>query len=404
VTARTTAPAAAPARSAVRAAAPLVLGVLLVAANLRPTLTSVGPVLPELQADLGLRATGAGALGALPLLTFAAAAPLVPRLARRLGAEPLLVLALAVLVAGTVLRSVSGPAGVFAGTVVLAAGIGAANVLLPVVVKTRLPERVGLVTSWYAATLTVAAALASGVAVPIAQASAAGWRAALGCWSVLALAALLAWLPAARRAGRARRSADGPAAALGVLPWRSPLAWQVTAYMGLQSLGFYAVVAWLPSLLVDRGASPTAAGVQLLVLQLAGLVAGLAVPVVLRASADQRALAVTGGALFLVGFAGLALVPEWSWVWTVLTGAGAGSSFTLSLTLLALRSSGAAGAAALSAMAQSVGYLVAAAGPVAVGALHDATGGWTASLLLLVVVAAAQVVVGLGAGRARLVR
>jgi len=401
----TPAPALAPQR--VRSAVPLVLGVLLVAANLRPTLTSVGPVLPDLQADLGLSATGAGVLGALPLLTFAATAPLVPRLARRLGPEPLMVVSLAVLLAGTVLRSLSGPAGVFAGTVVLAAGIGAANVLLPVVVKTRMPERVGLVTSWYAATLTIVAALASGVAVPVAEASAAGWRAALGCWSALALAALLAWLPAAVRGGRAaraRRSDGSPTAALGVLPWRSPLAWQVTAFMGLQSLGFYAVVAWLPSLLVDRGASAAAAGVQLLVLQLAGLLGGLAVPVVLRALPDQRAVAAGGGALFLVGFAGLALLPGGSWVWTVLVGLGAGCSFTLALTLLALRSSGAAGAAALSAMAQSVGYLVAAAGPVAVGALHDATGGWTAPLLLLVVVAAAQVVAGLGAGRAVVVR
>lgn len=381
----------------------LVAGVLLVAADLRPALTSVGPVLPALRADLGLSATAAGSLSALPLLAFAAASPLAPRLAHRLGVERCVVLALAVLAAGTVLRSVAGPVGLFTGTAVLAAGIGTANVLLPALVKSALPDRVGVVTSWYAATLTLAAALASGVAVPVAEASAGGWRTALGCWSVLAVVGALAWLPATRAGARRRAGAAAPAPVAHRTPWRSGLAWQVAAFMALQSLGFYSVVAWLPSVLVDRGASAASAGAQLLAFQLVGLVGGLAVPLLLRGRADQRAAATASAVLSGTGYLGLALAPGLTGLWTVAAGLGAGTSFTLALTLIALRSADAARAASLSTMAQAAGYLVAAAGPLAVGAVHDVTGAWTAPLLLLALTTVPEAFAGRGAGQDRVV-
>lgn len=386
-----------------------VLGILLVAANLRPALISVGPVLPALRADLGLGATLAGVLTALPLLAFAAVALITPALARRLGAERALVLALALLVVGTAARSVGGTVLVFAATAVLAMGIGTANVLLPVLVRSAVPHQVGLVTSWYVATLTLVAAAAAGLAAPIAAATAGGWRTALGCWTALCLAALVAWLPAARRrapqraapAGQAGRSANPGQAAASV--WGSATAWAVAAFFGLQSTIFYSVIAWLPTVLLERGTSATSAGLYLLVYQVAGLLSGLALPLALRRRPDQKMVAAAAAAFSMVGCAGLALAQPgpWTWVWAVSGGIGSGALFTLALTLIALRAADAPAATALSAMAQSCGYLLAAAGPVAVGALHEASGGWTLPLLLLAAVAAAAGVAGLRAGAAR---
>ncbi|SDQ15123.1 MFS transporter [Quadrisphaera sp. DSM 44207] len=389
-----------------RSAALVVVGVLLVAANLRPALTSVGPVLPALRADLGLSATAAGWLSALPLLAFAATSPLVPRIARGLGAERTVLVALAVLLAGTLLRSGGGSTALFAGTVVLAGGIAAANVLLPVVVVGALPQRVSAVTSWYVATMTLVAALASGLAVPVAEASRSGWRTALGCWSALAVLGAALWLPTAlraRRERRARRAAGAAAPAARRLPWGSPLAWAVTTYLALQSLGFYTMVAWLPTIAADAGTSARGAGLLLLLYQLVGLVAGLLVPLLVRRSPDQRAVAAGAALLSATGFGGLALLPSLAPVWVCCAGAGAGLSFTLALTLVALRSADAPGAASLSAMAQTAGYLVAAAGPLLAGALGEATGGWTAPLLVLVAVAVVNAAAGLRAGRSAVV-
>ena len=400
----------------------LVAGVLLVAANLRPALTSVGPVLPALRADLGLGATTAGALTALPLVAFAAVALVTPAAARRLGPERTLVLGLVLLLVGTAARSAGGPVVLFAATGVLAVGIGTANVLLPVLVRSALPERVGLVTSWYAATLTLMAAAASGLAVPIATAAAGGWRTALGCWAVLALAAALVWAPAALRRGpvpgRPVPAGTGPPDAPGAPsteaadpgrrvggPWRSATAWAVAAYFAVQSAIFYSVVAWLPTVLVDRGAGATGAGLHLLVYQLTGLLSGLALPLALRGRADQRAVAAVSSGFALVGCTGLALsgAGAWTWVWTVVGGVGSGATFTLALTLIALRAADAAGSAALSAMAQSSGYLVAAAGPVVVGVLHETTGGWSLPLLVLALAAGVGALTGQRAGVARTV-
>lgn len=392
-----------PTRRAGRSVVLLVLGVLLVAANLRPALTAVGPVLPELRADLGLSAAAAGALTALPLLAFAGGGLVTPALGRRLGTERSLVLALLVLAAGTAVRSATDDLGVFAGTVVLSLGIGAANVLLPAVVKANLPTRVPLVTSWYAATLTLAAASASGIAVPIAQASAGGWRTAIGCWGVLAVVATLAWLPAALRRRTRPPRGSAAAASVGGSPWRSRVAWAVAGYFALQSAVFYSVVAWLPTVMIDRGQDPTVAGLFLLTYQLMGFLGGLTVPLLLRGRADQRGVTTLVSGTSAIGLLGLALLPGSELVWIVVAGLASGALFTLALTLITARSVDAARSASLSAMAQSSGYLVSAAGPIVVGTLHEVTGSWTLPMALLGVLAVGGVVVGRPAGAARFV-
>lgn len=387
----------------VRAAAPsgpsmvwLLVGVVLVAANLRAALTGVGPLLPGIEASTGLSGTWTGLLGALPLLTFAATSPLVGRTAHRYGASRALVTSLAVLTAGLLIRSVPGVPFVFVGTVVIAAAIAYGNVLLPSVIKSTVPEdRIGQVTGLYVTAMGLLAAVSSGISVPMADHLPGGWRTALGVWAALAVLAFGFWVPLWRRTGAAAATPAGRER----IPWRSPLAWQVSVFMGLQSLGFYTTIAWLPSIVHDHGVGEAAAGWQLFLYQIVGLVASSALPVFARRCKDQRLLAAAASAIVALGFALLAVAPQLAVVSSVLTGLGGGACLVLALAFQSQRAADASQAAALASMAQSVGYLVAAVGPLLLGALHELTGGWTLPLMLLVALTLAQAVVGAGAGR-----
>ncbi|MEU5692775.1 MFS transporter [Actinosynnema sp. NPDC020468] len=372
----------------------LVWGLLVVAANLRAGLTGVGPLLDRVQADLGLAPAVAGLLNTLPLLAFAALSPMVPRLAARWGAERLLGGALVVLTLGIAVRWVPTAVGLFAGTVLIGAGIAVGNVLLPSLIKRDFPNKVGLLTSAYATVMGGIAAVASGVAVPISEVAPGGWHTALGFWIVLALVSIALWLPqmrAVRPASQAIRRRR--------LPWNSGLAWAVTAFMGLQSFGFYVVVTWLPQVFQDNGVSPAAAGWLLFLFQAVAVLTSLAVPAALRWARDQRGLATVSSAVLLVGYLGLFAVPEWALLWSVVLGLGGGACLVLALAFFSIRAQDPSVAGALSAMAQSIGYLLAAVGPVVFGLLHTVSGGWRAPLLLMCVVAAAQTVVALVAGR-----
>ncbi|NGO68570.1 CynX/NimT family MFS transporter [Streptomyces boncukensis] len=380
----------------------LVWGLLVVAANLRSPLTGVGPLLERVQTDLGLAPAVAGLLNTLPLLAFAGVAPLVPRLAARWGPERLLGFALAVLTLGIAVRWIPAATGLFAGTVLIGAGIGVGNVLLPSLIKRDFPTRVGLLTCAYATVMGGVAAVASGVAVPVGRSAPGGWHTALGCWIALALVACVLWLPRMRAPRAAPPPGPGasPEGARGHrLPWRSPLAWAVTAFMGLQSLGFYVVVTWLPQVFQDSGSSAVAAGWLLFLFQVVAVGTSLVVPAALRWARDQRAVAVAGSAVLLAGYLGLLAAPEWALLWSVVLGLGGGASLVLALAFLSLRAQDAAAAGALSAMAQSVGYLLAAAGPVVFGLLHTVGSGWRAPVLLLVAAAVGQVCVAPAAGR-----
>ncbi|MEV4576520.1 MFS transporter [Nonomuraea jabiensis] len=371
----------------------LVWGLLVVAANLRASLTGVGPLLDQVQADLGLAPAVAGLLNTLPLLTFVALSPLVPRLAARWGAEQLLGGALVVLTLGIALRWVPAAAGLFGGTVLIGAGVAVGNVLLPSLIKRDFPTRVGLLTSAYATVMGGVAAVASGVAVPISEVAPGGWYTALGCWVLLALAAVLLWLPRLRAPRRAAQAIRGHR-----LPWGSGLAWAVTAFMGLQSLGFYVVVTWLPQVFQDNGMSAGGAGWLLFLFQAVAVLTSLAVPGAMRWARDQRALATICSAVMFLGYLGLLVAPGMALLWSVVLGLGGGACLVLALAFISLRAQDASMAGALSAMAQSIGYLLAAAGPVAVGLLHTVSSGWQAPIMLMCVAAAGQTIVALVAG------
>ena len=384
-----------PPRSTRRSGHALLLwGLLVVAANLRASLTGVGPVLDRVQADLELAPAVAGLLNTLPLLAFAALSPMVPRLAVRWGPERLLGGALVVLTLGIAVRWLPSAVGLFAGTVLIGMGIAVGNVLLPSLIKRDFPANVGLLTSAYATVMGGVAAVASGVAVPISEVAPGGWYTALGCWIGLALVAVVLWLPQMR----APRPAPEPAGRQR-LPWGSALAWAVTAFMGLQSLGFYVVVTWLPQVFQDSGVSPAAAGWLLFLFQAVAVVTSLAVPAALRWARDQRAVATVSSLVLLAGYLGLLVAPGWALVWSIVLGLGGGACLVLALAFLSLRAQDATVAGALSAMAQSIGYLLAAVGPVVFGLLHTVSSGWHAPVALLCVAAAGQVVVAMVAGR-----
>ncbi|MER6018355.1 CynX/NimT family MFS transporter [Streptomyces anulatus] len=378
----------------------LLWGLLVAAANLRASLTGVGPLLDRVQDDLGLAPALLGLLNTLPLLAFAALSPMVPRLAARWGDERLLGAALAVLTLGIAVRWVPSAVGLFGGTVLIGAGIAVGNVLLPSLIKRDFPTKVGLLTAAYATVMGGVAAVASGVAVPISEVAPGGWSTALGGWVLIALIAVLLWLPQMRTAPSAPQAARGQHR----LPWRSGLAWAVAAFMGLQSLGFYVVVTWLPQVFQDNGVSAAKAGWLLFLFQAVAVLTSLAVPGALRWARDQRALAAICSAILFLGYLGLLVAPEPALLWSIVLGLGGGACLVLALAFLGMRAQDAAGAGALSAMAQSIGYLLAAVGPVVFGLLHTVSSGWQVPLVLMCVAAAGQTAVALVAGRGTVLR
>ncbi len=377
----------------------LLLGILVIAASMRASITAVGPLLSTIARAYGLSGTEAGLLTALPVLGFAAFSPYAPRLARRVGMERALVVAMLVLATGSAVRSLPWEPALFVGTAMLASGIAVANVLLPALVKEHFLRRQSTITGLYVTAMSLIAAIASGVANPLATVLPAGWRAALAVWAILAVAAVVLWLPRARSVShQGRLPAHAP------MPWRSLVAWQVTAFMGLQSLGFYVMIGWLPSVLESHHVGKSAAGLQLFAYQFVSLVASLGLPLIADRQRDHRALAAVTAACCACGYAGLLFAPGLSLLWVLIAGSGTGALLVLALSFMALRAAGTAQVAALSAMAQSGGYLVAAAGPFLFGALHAASGSWTPSLVMLLASAFALLVVGLGAGSPQKVR
>ncbi|WP_433263968.1 CynX/NimT family MFS transporter [Actinosynnema sp. CS-041913] len=376
----------------------LAIGVALAAANLRPAVTSLASVLGDVRGSLGVSTAWTSALTAVPTLCFGFAAFLAPWLGRRLGMARAVALSLLVLTAGLVLRIVDGPAVVLGGTFVACAGIAVCNVLIPVVVKDSFPGRVGVVTGVY--TAVMAAGAAAGAAfTPGLESLLGSWRLAVGAWAFLSLAALLVWLAGARHGEVVR--AEAPRVASKRSLARSPLAWVITVFFGLQSLLAYTVMGWLPQILGDAGVDRTTAGLLLAVTMVLGVPVSLIVPPLAARRAGQSGMVLGLGLLSVAGVLGLALAPSYApGLWVVLIGVGMGM-FPLALVMISLRTSSTSDTARLSAMAQSIGYLISAAGPFAFGVLRGATGTWTVSMLVLVALLVLLTALGWIAGRPR---
>lgn len=391
-----------PVRTAAHAAGrhPVAIGAVLVliGLNLRFAIAAVSPVLDDLRAGLGLSSVGAGLLTTAPVLCFGVAAPLAPLLARRVGQEVLLLGCMLGVAAGVAIRAVPEVLPVFAGTLVLGIAIAVANVLMPSVVKRRFAKP-GLMMALYTTSLSVAAAIAAATSVPFEHLT-GSWHAGLELWAIPALLAAALWLPATHVAGA--RSSPGSHASVRL--WRDRTAWWVTIAFGVQSLLFYGLLTWLPDVLRAAGMSSGRAGAMLSIAMLCGVPASLLLPVVAARVRDQRALALVPPLFWAAGLLGVLLAPRSATVlWMVLLALGQGSGIALVLTLIVLRSPDAGRAASLSGMAQGAGYALAAAGPLVLGAVHQATGSWHDPLLLMLAFAAVLLVSGVGAAAPRFV-
>ncbi|MET9316462.1 MFS transporter [Kribbella sp. NPDC003505] len=369
----------------------------VVALSLRPALTAVGPVLPRIGLDLQLGEAAQGLLGTLPLLAFAAASPLVHLASRRFGMERAVFVSLLVLAAGSALRPYTGQAGLWIGTAVVGGAIAVGNVLVPVILKRDYAAHVSRATGIYTAFITGGAAIASILAVPIADA--VDWRLSLAVWGGLAVLVAVIWLP--RTLSPAPMPPAGAAdEAPPVSVWRQPMAWLVTGFMGLQSTSFYLFVNWLPTIeITTGGVSERSTGVHLFVFQVFGLIGGLSVPLLLKHPTNQRAGLMTASTPILVALLGLLLAPHLAIVWAIVGGLGQGAGLVAALSLISLRGRGHHETTQLSGMAQAVGYTLAAAGPVVAGYLVQVTGGWSTTLVVFAVLAAIQVTLGFVAGR-----
>ena len=373
----------------------LLLGLVLVALNLRPALSSMSPVLGDVSRSLGLSGSQAGLLTTLPVLCLGLFAPLAPMLARRFGSERVILGILLCLAGGIALRSAFGSVGLFAGSLIAGASIGVIGVLLPGIVKRDFPAHAGTLMGIYTMALCLGAALAAGATVPLSHYFDDDWALGLGFWLLPAVLAALCWLPQARQGHGVHHVAFRVRGL-----WRDPLAWQVTLYMGLQSSLAYIVFGWLPSILIGRGLSPTEAGLVLSGSVIVQLISALAAPMLATRGKDQRLAIVVVMVLTLAGLFGCLYAPLGGlWGWAVVLGIGQGGTFALALTLIVLRSRDAHVAANLSSMAQGVGYTLASLGPFAVGLVHDVTGGWNAVGWIFAVLGVGALVFGLKAGR-----
>ncbi|ASA20323.1 CynX/NimT family MFS transporter [Paenibacillus donghaensis] len=379
----------------------LVLGIICVAAALRAPFTSVGALLGMIRDDLGLSNTLAGAITTLPLLAFALLSPFAPRLARRFGTANVLMVAMLTLSIGILIRSGSGTALLFTGTALIGLSIAVCNVLLPGLIKGSFPARIGLMTGVYTVSMNICAAAASGISVPLAEHNGFGWRSTLAMWFLVALVATLLWIP------QMRKMAGGSTARLGqssIRVWRSPLAWQVTLFMGLQSLLYYVLIAWFSVILGERGMSSSQAGWILSIMQLAQLPFTFFVPLWAGRMNNQRILVLITFLLFITGISGIWVgSSDWMVVWAICIGIAGGFAFGLAMMFFSLRTRSTREASELSGMAQSVGYLLAATGPPLFGLLHDMTDSWNVPLALLAAASVLLLVAGLGAGSSRFV-
>ena len=400
----------------------LIVGVAALGFNLRGAITSLPPVFPELAGSLGLSAAAVSVLAATPVICFGVVSGFAASLSRRLGEERVLLAALIALMAGLLLRAAAPGAMLFPGTVLAAAAIAVMNVLLSSLIKRRWPQRAGFLIGLYITALSVGAITGSLVSVPLWRATGGSVAVTLGWLAGPAALAALLWLPQVRHAARTRAAsapadrpeADRPEAGQPdagrpdagrprpVAVYRYPLAWQVTVFMGVQSLLYYAALSWLPEILRDRGVSAAAAGGLLALMGAGNLAVSLVVPIVAQRMRAQYWLVVPTVAAMAVGLAGTVYAPLGSAaIWVLILGAGQNAALSLAIFFTMARAPHPAAAASLSSMAQAIGYLLASLGPLEVGLLHSATGSWNVPLAVLFGLTGILLVAGLLAARPR---
>ncbi|WP_240482426.1 MFS transporter [Microbacterium sediminis] len=384
----------------------LLAAICVIGINMRVTITGVGPLLEQMSASTGSTVATLSTLTSVPVFTWAVLSSFAHPLSHRFGLNRVVLWSLLLLAVGTAVRSLPGPVfSLWFGTLLVGIALAVANVLLPAVVKRSFGTRVPLVTSIYTALFAGCGALASGLVVPISYAAEPsggdlGWRVALLAVAATLPVALVLWALHMRRFGRdpgrpfARRADRGPSV------WGDPVAWLVGLYMGVQAISFYVMITWLAPYSRSLGRSEVVAGFDVMIFQIVGVIGSLSVPLVMRGRMEKWVPAALP-VLAVLGFGGILVAPQALLLWIVLAGLCSGGSIACALTLMATRARDHHTASALSGMAQSVGYVIAAMAPIAFGALHTATGGWAASWTFLTVNAVVQIALGIAVGRDR---
>lgn len=377
----------------------LLIGILLIGSNLRAPLTSVGSLVPVIRDSLEVSNSTIGTITTLPLLAFALISPFAPKMAHKFGMERTIFMSMIILLVGIMLRSVTGISTLFLGTALIGIAISFGNVLIPGIVKMSFPFRIGAVTGLYAVFMNIFGALASGVSVPIAKIDFFGWQGALAIWGIVAVIALIIW------SFQLKKPVDFPEEGVDATPkktniWGSLTAWHVTVFMGLQSLMYYTILTWLPDILQMNGYSANEAGWLLSLMLFSLIPMTFIIPIIAGKMENQKLLGGLTGLAFLLGVIGLMSGQMFIiMIAVILIGVGCGSGFSLSMMFFTLRTKDGIGASDLSGMAQSIGYLLAALGPVLIGILQDAFNSWTIPLLLLLFTASIICIVGILAGR-----
>jgi MFS transporter, CP family, cyanate transporter len=378
-----------------------IAAVLMIGFNLRPSITAVALFIADIRHDLGLTTLGVSVLTMLPVICLGLFAPAVPPLARRFGIETVLSLSLVGIFIGSVVRSF-GIVSLLLGTVIIGAALCFLGVLTPVLVKRDFPHRVGLMMGFYTMLVCIGPALAASTAIPFRHALGGNWELVLVIWSLPALIAAVVLIPQFfRHDVAARLVTPVPLARL----MREPLAWQVTGYFALITALAYAVFNWGPSMLQARGLDPAASGLIISLCYISQTFAGLLGPMLAARQADQRLMVATMVILTALGLLGFVYAPVWSLdAVAIVLGVGQGGAFGIALLLFALRTRDPHGAAGLSAMAQTIGYILGGViGPFAVGVIYDGTGSWHVVSVFYVMVGLASLVLGIGASRARVI-
>ncbi|MEU6160354.1 MFS transporter [Streptomyces sp. NPDC047130] len=392
----------------------LMAAVVLAALNLRPAVTSLGALLEEVREGFGMSGSVAGLLTSVPSLCFAAFGVAAPRLARRFGAPAVVCAGMAAIAVGLLVRPWTGStAGLLAATALALMGIAVGNILMPVIVKERFPDRVGPMTGLYSMALALGTSTAAALTVPLTGALGGDWRLGLAAWSLLAVAAGLAWLPLVRDRGARRNRVPGPrrGAAERSAPVKAPTrsitrsrtAWALAVFFGLQGTCAYVTMGWLAQIFRDAGVSAGTAGVLLAVTMVMGVPLSFVIPRLAARLPHQGPMVIALGVSGLAGYAGLILAPAaGAWLWAVLLGI-ANCAFPLALTMVGMRARTGEGVGRLSAFAQSTGYLISIPGPVLVGVLYQHSGGWGLPLTLMAGLMIPQMIFGVLAGKNRTV-
>lgn len=381
----------------------LVIGVVLIAFNLRPAITSVGPLIGTIRDDVGFSNWSVALLTSLPLIAFAIMSPMAPKIANRLSNEMTLVLGLLILIIGISLRSISVVFLIFFGTLCIGLGIAICNVLLPGVIKEKFPTKVAIMTSIYTTSMSLLATTASGVSIPLSEGLNLGWQVALFVWITPAVTGLIIWLFVYKKSRKDKHEKQVRffESKQGSSIWKSKLAWKVALFMGFQSLIFYVTISWLPELLMDEGMRKATAGYMLSYFQLLGIPISFMIPMIAVQMKSQRGLVLANNILYIIGIVILLFKSNFALIIFAISLIGIASSanFALSLSFLSIRAKNAKDAAELSGMAQSIGYLLAAIGPIFIGFIYDITHAWTVPLIILIGITFIIIYVGMQAGQ-----